>query len=149
MITQLSEAELTRLTALDHRDHEALVALDDAGELIGVARCIRLEHRPTAAEAAVTVADDWQGQGIGTELLTRLIERAEQIGIETFVASCLAHNDDMLILFRELGRSVRRTGGGAGVVELEIELPTHAMHMVRPALRAVATASTLKPTTPR
>jgi RimJ/RimL family protein N-acetyltransferase len=139
----LTESELTRLTEVDHRDHEALVVTDDERNLVGVARYIRLDERPAAAEVAVTVVDEWQGRGIGTALLTRLIERAEEAGIETFVASCLATNKDMIVLFRELGQSVRRTGLGAGVLELEIELPTDASHLVRPALRAAATAPTL------
>jgi RimJ/RimL family protein N-acetyltransferase len=140
---ELTERELTWLTDVDHRDHEALVAVDDQGELIGVARYIRLADRPATAEVAVTVADEWHGRGIGTALLTRLMARAEEEEIETFVASCLGTNRDMIVLFRELGQSIRRTGGGAGVVELEIRLPTDAKHLLSPALRAAATAPTL------
>lgn len=76
-------------------------------------------------------------------MLTRLIARAENEGIETFVASCLATNQDMIVRFRELGQSIMRTGSGAGVIELEIELPTDATHLLSPALRAAATAPTL------
>lgn len=54
---ELTEAELTWLTDVDHRDHEALVAVDDHGELVGVARYIRLADRPATAEVAVTVVD--------------------------------------------------------------------------------------------
>ena len=144
----LTEAELSRLTAVDHHDHEALVAVDDDGHLVGVARYIRREGRPTAAEVAVTVADEWQGRGVGTELLTRLIARAGDEAIETFVASCLGTNRDMIVLFRELGESVKSTGMSAGVLELEIELPTDADHLVTPALRAAATAPTLAAVSP-
>jgi L-amino acid N-acyltransferase YncA len=143
LVKELSAAELTRLTEVDHRDHEALVAIAADGELVGVARYIRLDARPAVAEVAVTVADHWQGRGIGTVLLTRLIVRAEGVGVETFVASCLARNEDMLALFRELGRSVRKTAGDGGVVELEIELPIDEPHRVVPALRAVAKSPTL------
>jgi L-amino acid N-acyltransferase YncA len=138
-VEHLSERELSRLTVVDHHDHEALVALDRAGELVGVARYIRLEDRSSVAEVAVTVADDWQGRGVGTALLSRLITRAKSAGIATFVASCLAYNEEMLTLFRDLGRSVRRTGSGAGVVEIEVELPADE-EALRPALRAVAGA---------
>ena len=45
-------------------------------------------------------------------------------GVATFTASCFASNREMLQLFRELGREVREVGGGNGVVEVEVELPT-------------------------
>lgn len=142
-INRLSEAELTRLTDIDHHDHEALIAIAPDGQLVGVARYIRLVERPAAAEVAVTVTDEWQGRGVGTAMLTRLIARAEEEGIDTFVALCLASNKDMLILFEELGERVRRTGQSSGAVEVEIELPTAERHLVGPALRAAATAPDL------
>ena len=142
-INRLGESELTHLTVVDHRDHEALVAVDEQGLIVGVARYIRLADRPDAAEVAVTVADEWQGRGVGTELLGDLIARAREEGVDRFVAMCLASNRDMLILFEELGESVRRTGTGEGAIELEIELPTEAPHLVGPALRAAARAPDL------
>lgn len=135
----LTERELTELTNVDHHRREALIALDADEQLVGVARYIGLDDRPGVAEVAVTVADQWQHQGVGTGLLSRLIARAEDEGIETFVATCLVDNANMITLFRELGDSVTRTGMGAGAVELEIALPTDAHHHVRSALRAVAT----------
>lgn len=76
----LSEGERIRLTAVDHRDHEALVAFNRAGELVEVARYFRLEDRPAAAEVALTVADRWQQRAIGTALLERLMAKAQAAG---------------------------------------------------------------------
>jgi hypothetical protein len=57
---ELSVAELASLTEVDHRDHEALAAIDPAtGEGVGIARYVRDPDRPVAAEAAVTVVDAW------------------------------------------------------------------------------------------
>ncbi len=120
---RLTDRELTGLTVLDHHAREALVALDDAGELIGVARYIELDDEPGMAEVAIVIADRWQHRGVGTALLSRLIGRASAEGIHTFAASCLADNAEVIALFRELGEAVRRTGGGGGAVELEISLP--------------------------
>jgi hypothetical protein len=48
---------LRYLTEVDHRDHEAIVALDDAsGEGVGVVRYVR-SGTPDGAEVAVTVTD--------------------------------------------------------------------------------------------
>src|SRR6476469_1483205 len=47
----LSEAELSYLTEVDHRDHEALVAVDpETNEGVGVARFIRSAEDPALAE---------------------------------------------------------------------------------------------------
>ena len=65
---QLSAAELRYLTDVDHHDHEALGALDQAGgHGVGIARYIRDADDPQAAEIAVTIVDEWQGRGLGTE----------------------------------------------------------------------------------
>jgi GNAT superfamily N-acetyltransferase len=74
---ELSPAELGYFTDVDHHDHEALGALDHAdGRGVGIARYIRDTADPQAAEIAVTVIDDWQGRGLGTELVAQLSERA-------------------------------------------------------------------------
>jgi RimJ/RimL family protein N-acetyltransferase len=84
---ELSPAELRYFTRIDHHDHEALGALDDrTGRGAGVARYVRLANDPQAAEIAVTVVDAWQGRGLGTELLTRLADRARAEGIQRFTA---------------------------------------------------------------
>jgi GNAT superfamily N-acetyltransferase len=79
---QLSAAELRYYTEVDHHDHEALGALSLAdGRGVGIVRYVRDADDPQAAEIAVTIADDWQGRGLGTELLARLSECARQAGI--------------------------------------------------------------------
>ena len=55
---RLSEQSLAFFTVVDHRDHEALVAVaPDTGQLVGVARFIRIPGEPDQAEVAVTVID--------------------------------------------------------------------------------------------
>src|SRR3954464_1772477 len=58
------------LARVDPHDHEALVAGDDDGDLVGVARYVRTG--PGEAEPAMVVADDWHGRGVATALLDRL-----------------------------------------------------------------------------
>ena len=143
-VTELTESELTRLTVLDHCDNEALIALDDAGELVGVARYFRLKDRREAAEVAVTVADEWQHRGVGTLLLRRLVVLAESHGIDHFTALCFATNADMLLLLRELDENIHRIGSGQGAVEVEVHLPVDAEHLISPTLSAVARAPELR-----
>jgi RimJ/RimL family protein N-acetyltransferase len=116
--THLSPAELHYLTEIDHHDHEAIGALDAAdGRGLGVARFIRDEDDPEVAEIAVAVVDDWQGRGLGTELLSRLVDRAHEEGISTFTALVASDNEVVAGLLHDVGGEVRATDGGAGVVE--------------------------------
>jgi GNAT superfamily N-acetyltransferase len=74
---ELSGAEMRYFTDVDHHDHEALVALNQAdGRGVGIARYIRDAGDPHAAEITITIIDDWHGRGLGTGLLTRLSARA-------------------------------------------------------------------------
>jgi GNAT superfamily N-acetyltransferase len=136
---QLTEAVVEYLTEVDHHDHEAIVALDDAtGEGVGVARFVRLTDRHDTAEAAVTVVDDWQGRGVGTLLLDRLADRARSEGVARFWAVLLAENRNMLDLLERLG-PVRMLDRQLGTVEVEAELPsTGAGDELRGVLRASA-----------
>ena len=130
--TQLSSAELRYLTDVDHHDHEALVALNPAdGRGVGIARYIRHPGDPHAAEVAVTIVDDWQGRGLGTELVTRLSGRARCAGIHRFTA--LAAEDNTVVA-RMLGNSSARLAGrGPGTVEYQIPLTSPRKSTATPA----------------
>ena len=118
---QLSAAELRYFTDVDHHDHEALGALDQAdGRGVGVARYIRDAEDPHAAEIAITIVDDWQGRGLGTELLTRLSARARSEGIHRFTALVADDNKVMAGLLRNMSASL--VGRSPGAVEYEITL---------------------------
>jgi RimJ/RimL family protein N-acetyltransferase len=119
--TTLSAAELRYFTEVDHHDHEAIGALSAAdGRGVGIARYVRDTDDPQAAEIAVTVVDDWQGRGLGTELLSRLSDRARQAGIHRFTALVAAENVTVAGLARKLGACL--TGRGPGTVEYEAAL---------------------------
>ena len=129
---ELSRAELRYFTDVDHRDHEALGALDHAdGRGVGIARYIRDAEDPQAAEIAVTIVDDWQGRGLGTELLTRLSRRARSEGIHRFTALVAADNTAMARLLRNMSASL--VGRGPGTVEYEITLMPPGKTTITPA----------------
>ena len=106
---QLSGAELRYFTDVDHHDHEALGAVNQAdGRGVGIARYIRHTDDPHAAEIAVTIVDDWHGRGLGTELLTRLSARARHAGIRRFTALVAADNVAVNGLLRKAGANLVR-----------------------------------------
>jgi EmrB/QacA subfamily drug resistance transporter len=118
---ELSPAELRYFTGVDHHDHEALGALAHAdGRGVGIARYVRDPSDPQAAEIAVTIVDDWQGRGLGTELLSQLSDRARQEGIRRFTALVAAGNTSMAGLLRNISAKLVRYG--PGTVEYEIAL---------------------------
>ena len=129
---ELSRAELRYFTDLDHHDHEALGALNHAdGRGVGVARYIRYADDPQAAEIAVTIVDDWQGRGLGTELLIRLSGRARQEGIHRFTALVADDNMAMAGLLRNM--SANLVGRSPGTVEYEITLMPPGKSTTTPA----------------
>jgi GNAT superfamily N-acetyltransferase len=135
--TSLTARELTYLTNVDHVAHEAVAAVDpETGDGVGVARYIRDPERPTVAEAAVTVVDEWQGRGLGKLLLDRLVERAEANGIERFSASFLIANRAVRHLLEQVGEvRVLRQGEGSMDVDVEFPVDRDALHT---ALRGAA-----------
>jgi RimJ/RimL family protein N-acetyltransferase len=101
---ELSPAELRYFTEIDHHDHEALGAVDRAnGRGVGVARYVRSAQDARCAEIAVTVVDEWQRRGLGTELLAQLSERAREEGIRRFTALVVADNVAVAGLARSAG----------------------------------------------
>jgi RimJ/RimL family protein N-acetyltransferase len=122
-LDHMSTAMVRYFTEVDHHDHEALVAFDpDDGRLVAVARFVREPDEPEAAEAAVTVADDWHGRGLGTAMLAELAERAREEGVKRFTAYVLARNEDMIDMLFRLGpaKVVDRQNGA---VQIDAELP--------------------------
>jgi RimJ/RimL family protein N-acetyltransferase len=110
-------------TSIDYHAHLALIAtvLDEHGEMIiGEARYVIVE--PGEAEFAVTVADQWQGQGIGRVLLTRLSCRAAHDGVRRLFGDVLLSNEAMRRLARAAGMRLVLSGDGLGLMRAEKHL---------------------------
>ena len=125
----LSESEIRYFTEVDHRDHEAIIAVA-GGAVLGVARYVRDRHDRRLAEIAVVVADEWQGRGAGTALVRRVVERASEEGVERLRASVLRGNAGMFATFRRLGLAWRTLSSTGGVAELEIPISGPTPHGV-------------------
>jgi GNAT superfamily N-acetyltransferase len=120
-----SRAELRYLTEVDGRDHVALVAEHPSGpvrRLIAVGRFVRLAEDPHAAEVAITVADDWQGRGLGSMLSEQLASEARRLGIRRFTATMAADNVPAHRLMARLTDHLEQHHVGSGVDELVLDI---------------------------
>jgi len=104
-LQELSQDMLIRLTQLDYNRELALLAVVDSGgeeTELGVARYFTNPDGETA-EFAVVVADEWQRRGLGTRLMSSLMDAAREKGLRSFRGEILANNVKMLGLMRRLG----------------------------------------------
>ena len=113
---RVAHERLSRLAFIDYDREMALVAVQ-GGEIQGVGRITYDGHdaragRPTGTGTfALVVRDTAQGQGLGTELLRRLIAVAETEGLEQIEADIIAENDAMQKVAERLGFTLVPTGG--------------------------------------
>lgn len=76
-------------------------AADNAGDpVLGMGRYTLSEKQGTA-EVDFAVRDEYQGLGIGRELVLHLIRAAKKRGLKGFTAQVMVSNSRMLHLFRE------------------------------------------------
>jgi RimJ/RimL family protein N-acetyltransferase len=139
---RLTSSLLDFLMKVDDADHFALVALTDEGgtpAVVGLSRYVRLAD-PRAAEAAVTVIDDYQGRGAGAFLLDAIVLAARGRGVERFEGLVLAENQASKAILAHAGARFENDGGG--VLRYVLALPEGpedlAGHPVRHILRAFA-----------
>lgn len=104
---RVTHERLLRRCFIDYDREMALVAETTGGknggrELLGIARLIKL-HGRRAAEFAVLVGDQAQRQGLGSELMRRLIQVARDEKVQHLEAEILRENDGMRRLLKKLG----------------------------------------------
>ena len=107
---------LTRICFIDYDRQIALVVdyenpQTGEHEILGAGRLTR-QHGTNEAEFAMLVADSAQHLGIGTELLRRLIQIAQQESIERITAEILLENRAMQHVCQKLGFEIQPLGDG-------------------------------------
>jgi RimJ/RimL family protein N-acetyltransferase len=109
----------------DHVHREGLVAEallgDGCATIIGHI-CLEPLARGEA-EMAIAVADAWQHQGVGQELLSEAAAWARRHRIDRLVASMRWSNSAVIALIRSVGYPVAFGSGESGVLDVEIQLP--------------------------
>lgn len=104
---RVAHERLSRICFVDYDREMALVAdqKDQATgqhRIVGVGRLIKL-HTRNQAEVAVLVSDQCQRRGLGTQLLSQLVQVARDEKLKSLSAEMLADNLGMQAIFRKLG----------------------------------------------
>ncbi|AGA28178.1 bifunctional acetate--CoA ligase family protein/GNAT family N-acetyltransferase [Singulisphaera acidiphila] len=112
---RVAHDRLTRICFNDYDREMALVAdyqdpATGAREILGVSRLMK-QHGRNEAEFALLVVDRFQGRGLGTELLRRLVQVGRDEGLDQINADILPQNRPMLLLCKRLGFSLVQKPG--------------------------------------
>jgi len=110
---------------VDFVNHVALVAVvDEGGRLVIAGGGRYIVVRPSEAEIAFAVVDEYQGRGIGGALMRHLTVIARAAGLQKFIAEVLVENLPMLRLFEKSGLQTI-TKRESGVAYVRLQLPAY------------------------
>ncbi len=114
-IRELPPSLLARLVDVDQHQQVALVAQEPGQpQIVADARYVR--DAADGAEFAVTVADPWQGAGLGRQLLQRLGRHAHRQGVRHLYGDVLWDNAPMQGLVEHLGGRLQALDDEPGVL---------------------------------
>jgi acetyltransferase len=121
---RVSHERLARICFIDYDRDMALVAesRDAQGQphIVGVGRLTR-QRGTNDGEFAITVSDNLQGQGLGTELLRRVVQVGRDMRLDRITADILPENRDMQVVSEKVGFTCRYDED-TGAIRAEIRL---------------------------
>lgn len=123
-LDQLTPMMLARLTQIDYDREMALIAVVNTRNdhrILGVVRYITNPDRQSC-EFALAVGDASQRQGIGRQLMQRLMTVARDRGIEIMEGEVLSNNTKMLNLCERLGFRIVHSSDDPEVTEVRRHL---------------------------
>ena len=122
-VPKITHEFLIRFTQIDYDREMAIVAVvnnaNGEEEMIGVVRIVG-DPWGEAAEYAILVADEWQGQGLGSQMTDYILEIGKDMGLKQIYASVLSSNKGMINLFKRKGFTIEREDFETYKVELEL-----------------------------
>lgn len=104
---RISHERLSKLCFLDYDREIALVAIKQMAEtkedeILGVGRLVKLPAK-NVAEFAIVISDEYQKLGLGTELLTELVEIGKVEKLDSITGDILFENQGMQKTCKKLG----------------------------------------------
>ena len=123
LIRKWTHEMLIRFTQNDYDRELGLMAVGappGPQVMMGVSRLVMTPDRESG-EFAIIVADRWQGKGLGSKLLTSLIDIARTMGVKRLWGEVLSQNHPMLELVKKGGFALK-TDHDSGTVRVELAL---------------------------
>jgi acetyltransferase len=124
--TRITHERLARVT---HNDYDREIALvveketeNGAKAILGVARLSKLRGTDEEARFTMLISDGYQGQGLGKELLSRIIKIGRDEKIKRIIALMSPDNETMKRLCRAVGFSSFEIDSQNGMLKAQIEL---------------------------
>ncbi len=121
-IKRLPDSYLESLVQADNRNSVVVVAHiadGDSQEGAGMARYVCLKDEPNVAEFSLTIADNFQGRGLGGILLNHLVQHARSNDVFTLRGYVISDNKPMLKLLEKYSCSIERESDGTYCYEID------------------------------
>ena len=120
-----TEAVMKRIkifTNIDYEDHMSIIGLNkENNNNMIISEGIYVKSAPDRAEVAIMTADNWQRQGMATNIGEFLVEIAKSKGIKFFEGEIMLSNQKLLNLFTVLKIKYNKIINH-GVLHFEINL---------------------------
>ncbi len=119
--TDMPHNRLQQFVAIDYTKEMIILAItgkEDKEMILGMAQYL-IDTTSHTAEVAFVVRDDYQNNGIGTELLSYITYIAKKNGLHGFTAALLMENKHMLHLLENAGFNIEKKSEG-GMYELKM-----------------------------
>ena len=103
--SRVAHERLARICFVDYDREIAILVVKNDGDdavVLGIGRIVKL-RTDARAEFSITISDNMQGQGMGTELMRRLIDISKNEGVEEIVADILPNNTGMRNVCEKFG----------------------------------------------
>jgi acetyltransferase len=107
---EVPRSELARYSQIDYDREMAFIAQAADGTMVGEVRAA-CDPDNERAEFAMQVAHGWQGRGLGTALLRKMLAHLRARGTKELFGYCLPENHAMAAVARHLGIEVRPDAG--------------------------------------
>jgi len=123
-LQELTPEMIVRFTQIDYDREMAFVAVTEDANMpseLGVGRCL-MNPDGNSVEFALVVADDCHCLGIGSKIMTTLMQTAKAKGISFFEGEVLVVNKPMLSLVTKLGFSIETIADDNEVVRVVKDL---------------------------